>query len=416
MINTMPMRSIVGLTPLDIKGKIFPSKDKDDKMLRVGFKFRIYPTTEQKQAFTCHFGCGRWVYNWALTKMREHYDETKKTLSRSELQKQLVALKKTEEHHWLRDVNSQTLLSELLNLERAYKNFFAQRAKFPRYKSKSDSTQTYQCPQHAVIDSDKGLLHVPKIKGIKVKVHRALEGKLKTVTITLCPSGKYYVSGIYERDGHKVDNPKYFRATQERLAIAQKKFARKKKGSKNYTKQRKIVACTHEYIRNQRHDFLHQITAQLVRNNHATSFCLETLHVKGMIRNRKLSKSIQDASWGRFLIYLAYKCEWYGKNVLQIGRFEPSSKLCHSCGHTLDRLPLSVREWQCPSCLCHHDRDINAALNIKALGLADVPGHGTCVKSSSVTMPVSTGVTAKGAEGSQYGSQEALTGKTLVFQ
>ncbi len=273
---------------------------------------------------------------------------------------------------------------------------------------------------------EKRLLHIPKIKGIKIKQHLPFEGKIKTVTLSSTPSGKYYASVLVENtdqyppsrpvskettigidlglnhfvitsDGVKVSNPKYLKASLKRLGVTQKIRSRKdcKNKSNNYKKQCKKVARIHEPIANKRYDFIQQYTATLVRESQATSFAVEDLHVKGMIRNRKLSRSIADSAWGMFLRILTYKGLWHGKNVLQIRRFVASSKTCHACGIKQDKMPLSVREWDC-SCGLSHDRDINAARVIRKQAIADALGQSVCIKSSSTAIPVSAGAVARG--------------------
>ena len=361
------------------------------------YKYRIYPNGEQKVLLAKHFGCVRHVYNWALAEKEKHYKETGKSLSKRQLQDLLVASKK-DDKEWLTEVNSQSLLASLANLDAAFSNFFQERAKFPRFKSKYSGWQSFQCPQHVTVDFEKNHINLPKIKGIKLKLHRPFTGKVKTVTVKQCSSGKYYASvlvddglidpipatiepektigidvGLTEflidSEGNKTENPRLLKASLARLAAEQKKFARKKKGSGNRAKQKRKVAKIHERVANQRHDFIHQVTANLAVKNHATTIAVENLNIKGMIRNRKLSRAIQDASWGMFLRVLDYKCRWNGKNIIQIGRFQPSSKLCNCCGYKAESMPLSVREWDCPVCKSHNDRDINAAKNIRDFGL-----------------------------------------------
>ena len=283
------------------------------------------------------------------------------------------------------------------------------------------------------------MINLPKIKGINARLHRCFAGKIKTVTIKRNPSGHYFASVLVEdelalpiaspviaeqtlgldvglthvlidSEGNKTDNPRFLKKSLYRLGVEQKIAARQKKGSANRAKQRRRVALLHEKTSNRRHDFIHQETAKLAVKNHATSFAVEDLHIKGMVKNRKLSRAIIDVSWGKFLTVLTYKCQRYGKNVIMINRFAPSSKQCHGCGHHNKVLPLSVREWECPSCLTVHDRDINAAKNIRLMGLADSPGHGDCVKSPSVAILVSASASAKGVEShSLRRSQEAPT-------
>ncbi|WP_269319881.1 RNA-guided endonuclease TnpB family protein [Nitrosococcus oceani] len=276
-------------------------------------------------------------------------------------------------------------------------------------------------------------MHLPKLKGIKAKLHRNFTGKIKTVTVTRSASNKYLASVLIDEatqvpipatievsqtlglehllidsEGRRVDNPRYHRQALKRLAIEQRKLARQQKGSSNRTQQRRRVARVHERVVNQRNNFIHPITARLVGKGQATTFAVEDLNVKGMVKNRKRSRAIQDVGWGMFLTTLEYKCRWNGKNLIRIARFEPSSKLCNRCGYKASIMPLSVRQWCCPACQSVNGRDINAAKNIRDFALADVLGHSACIKSSPATTPISVGITAKGAEHlARHGSQEA---------
>lgn len=367
------------------------------------YKYRIYPNQQQAIAFEQHFGCVRFVYNWALALQNRYYKIFDKSLSRSQIQNQLVKKKKTGKFAWLNEVNSQSLLNALLNVHTAFSNFFKGRAKFPRFKSKKIPQRSYQCPQHCTINFEQGIINLPKIKGIKTVFSREFIGNIKTVTITKTATGKYHASILVENneivptpttiepsltvgidlgishllnlsDGSKFDNPKYLSKASKRLAIQQKIFARKQKQSKNYQKQKLAVARIYEKVRNQRLDLHHKITHKLICENQATSYALEDLAVKNMVKNRKLAKAINDVGWGQFVTLLTYKANWYGKNILKVNRFFASSKICSHCHHKLDSLPLSVRNWACPSCQTHHDRDINAASNIRHQALADALG------------------------------------------
>ena len=367
------------------------------------YKYRIYPNLEQRMLIEQHFGCVRFVYNWALALQKRYYKMFGKGLSRIQIQSQLVKKKKTGKFTWLNDVNSQSLLNALLNVHTAYTNFFKGRAKFPRFKSKKITQRSYQCPQHCTVDFDKNIINLPKLKGIKTVFSRKFVGRVKTVTISKTATGKYYASILVENnevvptpttiepsltvgidlgishllnlsDGSKFDNPKYLANASKRLAIQQKIFARKQKQSKNYQKQKLAVARIHEKVRHGRLDLHHKITHSLICENQATSYALEDLAVKNMVKNRKLAKAINDVGWGQFVTLLTYKATWYGKNILKVNRFFASSKICSHCHHKLDNLPLSVRNWTCPSCQTHHDRDTNAASNIRSQALADVAG------------------------------------------
>ena len=396
------------------------------------YKYRIYPNTEQKVLFNKHFSCARHIYNWALSEKDKHYKETGKSLSKRQLQDLMVASKKGDKE-WLTEVNSQSLLA---NLDVAFSNFFQGRARFPKFKSKYSGWQAFQCPQHVTIDVGQNHINLPKLKGVKIKLHRSFSGQVKTVTVKRYPSGKYYASVLFDdgavdpvsatiepentlgidvglthflidSKGNKTQNPRILKTSLARLGTEQKKFARMKKGSGNRAKQKRKISKIHELVANRRHDFIHQVTAKLAVKNHATTIAVENLNIKGMVKNRKLSKAIHDASWGMFIRVLKYKCVWNGKNLIQTGRFQPSSKLCNRCGYKAKSMPLSIRVWTCPNCNSRNDRDINAAKNIRDFGLADSLGHSDCIKSSPVDIPVSAGSTAKGVDSCQHGSQEA---------
>lgn len=402
------------------------------------YKYRIYPNKAQIERLSCHFGCARHVFNWALELKAKHYQETGKNLSKRVIQDAMVLSKKTD-FLWLNEVNSQSLLAALEHLDRAFINFFNKRANYPRKKKKYDGWQSFQCPQHVTVDAKAGVIHLPKIKNIKASVHRPFFGKIKTVTIKRNPSGHYFASvlvdnelalpilspivaqqtlgldvglthALIDSEGNKTNNPRFLKKSLDRLRIEQKKWARTKKDSANRSKRRKRVARFHEKTSNRRGDFIHKETAKLAIKNHATSFAVEDLNIKAMVKNCKLARAIHDVGWGKFLNLLAYKCERKGKNLLIINRFAPSSKRCSECDYNHKKLQLSTRQWQCPSCLTLHDRDINAAKNIRRFGLADSPGHGDCVKSSSVAIQFSDCATAKGGENiTLHRSQQAPT-------
>lgn len=367
------------------------------------YKYRIYPNQKQAIAFEQHFGCVRFVYNWALALQNRYYKIFGKSLSRSKIQSQLVKKKKTGKFAWLNEVNSQSLLNALLNVHTAFTNFFKGRAKFPRFKSKKIPQRSYQCPQHCTINFEQGIINLPKIKSIKTVFSREFVGNIKTVTISKTATGKYHASILVDTDsilptpttiepsltvgidlgishllnlsdGSKFDNPKHLAKASKRLSAQQKIFARKQKQSKNHQKQKLAVARIYQKVRNQRLDLHHKITHKLICENQATSYALEDLGVKNMVKNRKLAKAINDVGLGQFVTLLTYKATWYGKNILKVNRFFASSKICSHCHHKLDSLPLSVRNWACPSCQTDHDRDINAASNIRKQALADALG------------------------------------------
>ena len=355
-------------------------------------KVRLYPTTEQEIALAKSFGCARWYWNHSLNACIQHYDQTGKSLSKSIYKGLLPQLK--VEYPWLKqECYSSVLQCVAINLDKAYKNFFEARAKFPKFKSKFDK-QSIQYPQNVSVVGDK--LKIPKIGEVKAVFHRPLIGKIKTVTISRTTTDKYFASilckvevdliqpsgdkilgidlGLKDfaivHDGKEVSkysNPKHLYRHQKNLARKQKKFARKVKVSNSRHKQKKIVAKVHEQVSNSRQDFLHKLSRKLV--NESQIIVVENLNVKGMIRNRKLSKSISDVGWGMFVNFLDYKLKDKKGQLVEIDRFFPSSKTCSCCGHIIDTLLLDIREWDCPSCNSHHDRDGNAALNIRTEGI-----------------------------------------------
>jgi putative transposase len=370
-------------------------------MLRA-YKYRIYPTEEQKVLLAKTFGCCRFVYNWALNLKIEAYRQEKKTIAYKEVQDRMVnELKK--DNQWLTEVNSQALLNTIRNLDTAYKNFFrdTHAVGFPRFKSRKNR-QSFQCPQHCSVDFKKGTLSIPKAKRIPAVLHRRFKGMVKTVTVSMTPSGKYFASVLVDTaiqelpastiqgnttlgidlgikslavcsDGRTFDNPKNLQRSLDRLKLLQKRLSRKQKGSANRNKARILVARLQEHIANCRKDNLHKITYALTHESQVRTICMEDLNVKGMQRNHHLAQAVGDASFGTFLTLLEYKCRWYGVNLIKIDRFAPSSKTCGQCGYVYKGLKLSERSWICPECGTHHDRDFNAACNIKEFGLKALP-------------------------------------------
>jgi len=302
---------------------------------------------------------------------------------------------------WLNDVPNKILRYSLRNLGVAFKNFFKANKNgghsgYPANKKLRDNQSIQFQGEDVNLDSRTGLLSVTKIKNIEIRLHRSFTGKIKTTTISKTKSGKYYVSFqvddgmelpltksismdkvlgidvglnsyIATSNGEKIDGLKPLRESEKRMVVVQKRFSRKQKGSKNSGKARIRLARIHEKIANQRLDFQHKLSHQLINDNDA--IVLESLNITGMLKNHCLAKSISDAAWSEFMRQLKYKAAWVGKTIVEIGQWEPSSKTCHSCGYKLDELPLDVREWTCPRCNTKHDRDINAAKNIKAFGM-----------------------------------------------
>lgn len=361
------------------------------------YKFRIYPNKEQQAVLARYFGSVRFVYNHFLTERKRQYEETHHSDNYYAQAKALTEMKHSDEFSWLSEVNSQTLQHALRHLETAYVNFFRGNAKFPTFKSKKVKN-SFCVPQNCSVSDNR--IYIPKFKeGIKVKEHRKVKGIVKSMTISLTPTGEYYVSILskecYEpiaktdksvgidlglkdfaitSDGVKYHNPQYLKHYTRQLSAAQNHLSHKQKGSNSYEKQRGKVAKIYEKISNCRADKQHKVALDLIRKYDI--ICLEDLNIKGMVKNHRLAKSISDASWGQFVSILAYKAEQNDKQVVRIDRFYPSSKTCNNCGWVNEGLQLSDRQWVCPHCGEIIDRDINAARNILAEGLRIISvGH-----------------------------------------
>lgn len=363
------------------------------KMVNKTYKFRLYPTKEQEVLLNQHFGHSRWVYNHFLNERKEQYQADKKSDNYYKQAATLTNLKKEEETKWLKEVNSQTLQFALRSLDTAFLNFFRGNAQFPKFKSRKYKN-TFTIPQFGTIE--EGKIHIPKFKGgIKVKLHREVDGKIGKMSITKTPTGKYYVSIFTEQEiddlqktnkqvgidlglkdfvitseNKKFKNNRYTKKYAKQLKKAQQHLTRKQKGSNGFEKQKLKVAKIHEKIASCRLDTLHKVSKKLVESYDLIS--VEDLNVKGMIKNHKLSKHIADASWGNFVTLLQYKCDWYGKKLVKVNRFYPSSKTCGDCGWINQELKLSDREWTCKSCDVVHDRDLNASMNILKEGLKNI--------------------------------------------
>ncbi|WP_293330213.1 IS200/IS605 family element RNA-guided endonuclease TnpB [Microcoleus sp. CAWBG58] len=353
------------------------------------FKYRIYPTSEQSILLAKSFGCARWFYNYTLNLTSETYKQTGKGLSRNEIINLLPSLKK--EYEWLTEAPSQALQQAALNLSSAFLNFFEGRAKYPNFKKKRNR-QSIRFPQGCKLKDD--ILRLPKIGDVHCKVSRQPEGTLKSVTVSVNPSGEYLAACLYDdgknlpekssegkaigidvglthyaitSDGTKHGNPKYYRKYEKKLARRQKQLSHKLKGSNNRHKARIKVAKVHAKIVRCREDFIHKLSRKLVDENQV--IVVENLAVRNMVKNHKLAKSISDAGWGEFCTMMKYKSEWEGKTYIEVDRFYPSSKTCNNCLNRVDSLSLDIRSWQCPKCGENHERDINAAKNILYEGL-----------------------------------------------
>jgi putative transposase len=374
-------------------------------MILKALKYRLYPTEEQCVLIDKHIGSCRFVYNLALETKQYAYAAKQVNLSCFDLIKQLPELKK--ECEFLKEINSQSLQQAITHLDSAFTSFFKGQAAFPKFKSKRKSKQSFKIPQNIQIEED--LLKIPKFKeGIPVVVHRTFEGTFKQATITKTPTGKYFVSLLVESlekatpkreitpettigvdlgikdfavlsNGKRIENPRTLKKVLARLKFTQRKYS-KHKGKRT----KKKLALLHEKVTNRRHDFLHKVTKKLVVENQ--TIALEDLNVKGMTQNHCLAQAIQDVSWGKFGILLHYKAEWYGTNIIQIGRFEPSSKMS-DCGHVYKELTLAERTWTCPRCGNEYDRDLQAAKNIKKFALRNyVSGTDTKIRNELPTL------------------------------
>ena len=355
------------------------------------YKFRIYPNTEQQIILAKTFGCVRFIYNQMLSDKINHYEETKQKLNNTPAQYK-------SKFPWLKEVDSLALANAQMNLQTAYNSFFRNpKIGFPKFKSKKSNRRSYttNCV-NGNISIDNGFLKLPKVGLVKLKQHRLILSnyKLKSVTISQTPSGKYYASVLFEYEnqiqeqelhdflgldfsmhglykdsnGNEPAYPRYYRQAEERLKREQRKLSLMQKDSKNRSKQRIKVANLHEKVANQRKDFLHKQSRQIV--NAYDCVCIENLDMKAMSQLLNFGKSVADDGWGMFVTFLKYKLEETGKRLVKVNKFFASSQICNVCGYKNTATKnLSIRAWDCPECGAHHDRDINAAINIRNEGM-----------------------------------------------
>ncbi|WP_407552682.1 RNA-guided endonuclease InsQ/TnpB family protein [Vibrio parahaemolyticus] len=361
-------------------------------MKEIAIKQRFYPTDEQAELLARTFGCVRTVYNRILRWRIDAYRNDKIKVNYNAASSRLTELKKDPELSWLNDVSCVPLQQSLRHQQAAFKNFFEGRAKYP-VKKKKRHKQSAEFTKSAFKFRDGQLFIAKSKQPLNIRWSRELPSEPTTITISKDTAGRYFVSmlcrfepkpmpvtaktvgidlglnNLFITDsGEKVDNPRHFKRYQNKLAYLQRQLAKKKKGSNNRAKVRQKVARLYAKIADSRLDNLHKLSRKLINENQVV--CVESLQVKNMLRNPKLAKHIADASWGEFVRQLKYKAEWAGRTIVEIDHFFPSSKRCSCCGFVHESMPLNIRNWTCPECNTHHDRDINAAKNIKTAGLA----------------------------------------------
>src|SRR5713101_6515604 len=358
------------------------------------YKYRAYPTTEQASILARTFGCARYVYNWALRLRTDAYYQRHKRVYYADTSSALTQLKQQQSHQWLNEVSSVPPQQALRHLDKAFRNFFEGRAKYPAFKKKQGA-QTAEYTTSAFKWNGKHLTLARMDMPLDIHWSRALPDGCKPTKVTVHKdtANRYFVSLLVEEDithlppveqevgldlglksmvilstGETVGNPKFFAQDEKQLAKAQRRHARKQKGSKNKDHARRTVARIHARISDRRRDYQHKLSTRIIRENQ--TICVESLAVKNMVKNHCLAKAISDVGWGEFVRQLEYKSQWYGRTLSKIDRWYPSSKTCHECKHVVEDLPLDVREWVCPECGVWHDRDSNASLDILAEGLS----------------------------------------------
>lgn len=364
--------------------------------MKLGYKYRIYPTQDQKDCMAKVFGCVRWIFNWGLRTKTDAFYNDKKKISQTELSRMMTLLRHGKKALWLAEVPYVTLQQSLRQLDKAFVNFYKKRARYPKCKNKFSKQSASYTKLDVRIKQSKIIL--PKMKEpIKIKWSRELPSEFSSATVTKDASSRYFISFVVKKEqtdlpktgneagidlglkdviidsnGNKSGNPKFTKQRERQLKRAQQKLSRCQKGSNNKVKARLRVAKIHAKIADSRNDFTHKLTTNLIQDNDLIA--MEDLQVKNMIRNHCLAKAISDVSWGRIEQQLTYKAELSGRELIKIDKFFPSSKRCSVCGFILNKLNLSVRSWLCPECKTRHDRDENAAKNILQAGHAILAG------------------------------------------
>ena len=373
------------------------------------YRYRCYPTPTQAAVLARTFGCARFVYNWALRLRTDAYYERQERLSYVDLSAALTTLKQQSETVWLNEVSGVPIQQALRHLETALRNFFAGRAKYPTFHKKHGAQSATYASSAFRWDAAQRTLTLAKMDTpLHIHWSRPLPDGAAPTTITLSrdTAGRYFVSILIEEElaplvdaqvgidlglhdmvaldsGEKVGNPRFFAQDEKKLAQAQRRLAKKQRGSRNRDKARKKVARIHARIADRRRDFTHKLSTRLIRENQ--TICIESLRVKAMVKHPTLAKAIHDVGWGEFVRQLEYKAHWYGRTLVAIDRWYPSSKRCHACGHVLDALALETRHWTCPECGAIHDRDTNAAQTILAVGLT-VAAYGETVRPATASV------------------------------
>jgi len=375
------------------------------------YRYRCYPTPTQAAVLARTFGCARFVYNWALRLRTDAYYERQERLSYVDLSAALTTLKQQGETVWLNEVSGVPIQQALRHLETALRNFFAGRAKYPTFHKKHGAQSATYASSAIRWDAAQRTLTLAKMDTpLHIHWSRPLPDGAAPTTITLSrdTAGRYFVSILIEEElaplplvdaqvgidlglhdmvaldsGEKVGNPRFFAQDEKKLAQAQRRLAKKQRGSRNRDKARKKVARIHARIADRRRDFTQKLSTRLIRENQ--TICIESLRVKAMVKHPTLAKAIHDVGWGEFVRQLEYKAHWYGRTLVAIDRWYPSSKRCHACGHVLDALALETRHWTCPECGAIHDRDTNAAQTILAVGLT-VAAYGETVRPATASV------------------------------